>query len=441
LSARDSSVCFMSYVPGFRYDLFVSYASEDNVDGWVERFQEQLTGEVKRLLGRPFSESTVYLDKLRLNVGQAYPTELDNAARDSALLVALLSPNYVTSDWCSRERQQFQQRLPRGLSFAECLAAVLVRPTGSLPQILSDAQHKGFVAQGAQKPWPSGSKKFKESVDQLAVGVGILLQKLRNSAGGVFVGATLPSDMRLRERVADYLSQQRFRAFPDPAALLDDRAATQKALADAVCAVHFVGGAGEEALQAIEDSVQLCQGPTVVFQPFGSTLTVAEELLLNGLAPDRYPHRPGSNETELNKFLEELVASARRTSAGRAASLSLVCEPPDFPWAEQFQAEDLSVDYPRFLLEKLTNTDKIRRWRQVVRESQGLLFYEGQSQGALLDAIRRLADEERSTAVRCWYVGEPDVEGKKQRRPAARVYPTGLPEFLAAVRRSEPTAP
>ena len=46
----------MPYVPGFRYDLFVSYASEDNVDGWVEKFQTHLTGELARLLGRPFSE-------------------------------------------------------------------------------------------------------------------------------------------------------------------------------------------------------------------------------------------------------------------------------------------------------------------------------------------------------------------------------------------------
>lgn len=88
----------------------------------------------------------------------------------------------------------------------------------------------------------------------------------------VFLGATLPSDMDLRGRLADYLSQQRFRATPDPD-LLDDRTATQKALAEAACAVHFVGGAGESALQAIEDSLQHCHGPTVAFQPFGATLT------------------------------------------------------------------------------------------------------------------------------------------------------------------------
>ena len=426
----------MSYVPGFRYDLFVSYASEDNVDGWVEKLQTQLTGELTRLLGRPFSERTVFFDKLRLNVGQAYPEELDNAARDGALLVALLSPNYGTSEWCGRERRVFQQRLPRGASFVDCLAAVRVRPAGALPRVLEDAQHKDFVIPEFHEPWPAGSGKWLETVNQLAVGLKTVLQKLRNCAGSVFVGATLSCDMHLRERLADYLSQQQFRATPDSSALLDDRAASQKALAEAACAVHFLGGASDAALQAVEDSIEYCPGPTVIFQPFGTTLTAMEELFLKDLAPERYPHRPGPNETELKKFLEELLARAGRGTSSVAASLALVCEPADFPWAEQFRAEGISVDYPRFLLEKLTNTDKIRRWRQLVRESHGLLFYQGRSGEGLLDTIRRMAEDEKSRAVRCWYLGEPDLEAKQQRRPADRTYPADLPEFLNKVRRS-----
>ena len=125
----------MSYVPGFRYDLFISYAQADNSDAWVEKFQTQLIGELVRLLGRPLSEKTVFLDKLRLQVAQSYPDELDKAARESALLVALLSPSYVTSDWCNRERQVFQTALPPGAAFAECLVSVRLRPTGPFPKI------------------------------------------------------------------------------------------------------------------------------------------------------------------------------------------------------------------------------------------------------------------------------------------------------------------
>jgi hypothetical protein len=425
----------MSYVPGFRYDIFLSYASEDNVDGWVEKFQEQLTGEITRLIGRPFSERTVFFDKLRLRVGQAYPEELDNCARDSALLVALLSPNYINSDWCSRERSRFQDRLPCGASFPECLASIGVRPTGALPQILANAQRKSFYATGSLRPWPVSSADWQETVNQLAADIVPILQKLRRLAGSVFVGSTLSSDMELRERIADYLSQQQFRATP-ATALLDDQVECQKALAEAACAVHFIGGASDAALQAIDDSIRYCPGPTVIFQPFGASLTASEGLFLDDLSPERYPHRASHNETELKKFLEELLTRSAGGTSPSSASLALVCQPPDFPWAEQFRAENISAGYPRFLLENLTNTEKIRRWRQMVKESHGLLFYHGNSDEGMLERIRQLAEEEKSLAIRCWYLGEPNIDNKRQRRPTDPAYPTGLAEFLERVRRA-----
>ena len=167
----------MPYVPGFSYDLFISYASQDNVEGWIEKFQKQLTDELVRLLGRPFSEKCVFFDRLRLEVGHDYPEVLDSASRESALLVALLSPNYVSSDWCSRERQIFQEQLAPGAALAECMAVSRLRPTGPLPAILANAQHADFVIPGFQEPWPAGSGKWIEAVNRLAVQIRNRLQK------------------------------------------------------------------------------------------------------------------------------------------------------------------------------------------------------------------------------------------------------------------------
>jgi hypothetical protein len=72
----------------------------------------------------------------------------------------------------------------------------------------------------------------------------------------------------------------------------------------------------------------------------------------------------------------------------------------------------------------------------MVRQSHGLLFYQGRSDESLLEKIRRLAEEEKSPAVRCWYLGEPDIDDKQQRRPSDAPYPSGLLEFLEKVRRS-----
>lgn len=425
----------MSYVPGFRYDLFFSYASNDNAGEWIDKFQAQLTGELTRLLGRPFSEKTVYFDKLRLRVGQAYPQELDCAAQDSAMLVPVLSPSYLSSDWCSRERSEFLKRLPPGAPFAECLAAVQVRPSGALPSTLAGAQHIDFVIPGFEEPWPTGSAKWTEAVNKLAAGLKQALQQLRSRAGSVFTGVTLNSHMDLRGSLVDYLSEQHFRAAPDPPALLEDAALCQKALAESACAVHFIGGASDAALERIESSVNYCPGPTILFRPYGAKLSPFEEELLEGLPPDKFPHRIEENEVELKQFLKDLLTRKRAAAAGSSASLSLVCDPADFPWAEAFKAAGLSTSYPKFLLEKLTNTERIGKWRQLVKDSHGLLFYQGSSPEPLLDRIWRMADSEQSKAVRKWYLADPGIDEKRKKRPADPQYDEGLQDFLAEVRR------
>lgn len=423
----------MPYVPGFSYDLFISYAREDNVDEWVERFQAHLSGEVARLLGRPFSEKTVFLDKIRLEVGQSYPEILDTAARESAVLVALISPSYATSNWCSRERDAFRDRLAPGVSYAESLAACRIRPTPPLPQTLAQAQQADFVVPGFQEPWPTGSGKWIEAVNRLAVQVSHMLQKLRNQAGSVFVGKPLNSHMQLRDDLVDYLAKQHFRAAPEPIALLEDRDACRASLGQAVCAVHFVGQASPQSLTCIEDSVTCCAGPTVLFQPFGLELSAEEDLLLLQLPEDQYPHQLGPNEIELKKFLEELL-TRRAECVVVPAALGLICDAADIPWAQQFAADELSVEYPRFLQDKLSNQEQIQNWRKLVRGCHGLLFYHGRSGQRFLSTLAKLADQEKSSAIRRWYLAEPDLETKQKSGLSNLIYPEGLEEFLNLVR-------
>jgi hypothetical protein len=71
----------------------------------------------------------------------------------------------------------------------------------------------------------------------------------------------------------------------------------------------------------------------------------------------------------------------------------------------------------------------------MVRDSHGLLFYNGRSQETLLERVWRLAEEEQSHAIRRWFLDNPDVEAKRHRRPADPTFPDGLSEFLADVRR------
>src|SRR5664280_48328 len=99
----------MPYVPGFDYDLFLSYASDDNGHGAVEEFAGVMEKQVSDNLVNSFSPKEkvrVYFDRERLASQTAVNWEenLKAAASSSAFLVLLLSPNYLSSTTCSKER-------------------------------------------------------------------------------------------------------------------------------------------------------------------------------------------------------------------------------------------------------------------------------------------------------------------------------------------------
>lgn len=102
----------MGYVPGYENDVFISYAHVDNdplvegKPGWVDFFEDLLR---KRVRARLRGEIQLFRDqKLRL-YGQ-FSDQLTEKLASSAVLICILSPNYVESDWCLWELEQFCKR-------------------------------------------------------------------------------------------------------------------------------------------------------------------------------------------------------------------------------------------------------------------------------------------------------------------------------------------
>jgi len=94
---------------GFRHDLYISYAHLDNEaqlagqEGWVTAFHRSLEVRVGQLLGK------------RPSIFRNPKTSGDDALDESqierlpasALLVTVLSPRYIKSEWCTRELREF----------------------------------------------------------------------------------------------------------------------------------------------------------------------------------------------------------------------------------------------------------------------------------------------------------------------------------------------
>jgi hypothetical protein len=106
----------MSYVPGFKYDIFISYAHIDNdpliqgVPGWVDFFEQLLRKSLRVELG---AEVEIFRDA-QLNGFEQFSEQLGQALEQSAVLLALISPRYIKAEWCLWELREFQKRTGGG---------------------------------------------------------------------------------------------------------------------------------------------------------------------------------------------------------------------------------------------------------------------------------------------------------------------------------------
>ena len=95
-----------AFIPGFEYDIFISYAHVDNlaVEGemkWVEQFHKQLEIALAKRIGR-VGLVKIWRDK-RLEGDQLFDETIQKNIDNSALFLALTSNGYLASDYCKDE--------------------------------------------------------------------------------------------------------------------------------------------------------------------------------------------------------------------------------------------------------------------------------------------------------------------------------------------------
>lgn len=103
----------MGWLPGYENDIFISYAHDDNrpqfgSNGWIDYFEEHLRSMAQGMLGNgPQGEKVkIYRDQ-RLRRFGGFDEQLARSLADSAVLICVLSPNYLTSEWCKWELNEF----------------------------------------------------------------------------------------------------------------------------------------------------------------------------------------------------------------------------------------------------------------------------------------------------------------------------------------------
>lgn len=95
----------------FDHDIFISYAHVDNKPfdnprGWIDTFSERLALRLAQLTG---SEPAIWRDA-RLQGNQYFAGEIGDGISATLLLLSVISPRYVNSDWCKGELREFCRR-------------------------------------------------------------------------------------------------------------------------------------------------------------------------------------------------------------------------------------------------------------------------------------------------------------------------------------------
>ena len=95
----------------FENDIFISYAHIDNQTfleddkGWIANLHRALDIRLAQLLGRPVK---IWRDP-KLDGNDLFADKLVNRLPTVRLLVSIVSPRYMTSEWCLRELDEFRK--------------------------------------------------------------------------------------------------------------------------------------------------------------------------------------------------------------------------------------------------------------------------------------------------------------------------------------------
>src|SRR6185503_4531092 len=178
----------------FEKDLFISYAHIDNQpltaqqQGWITRFHASLEALLSMRMG---GKARIWRDN-KLQGNDVFAGEIVDQFSQTAVLVSVLTPRYLNSEWCNREVAEFCKRAEQNggvvVDNKARIFKVLKTPVEtqeSLPQIMKDVLGYEFftIEDGTPLELDSAygekfAQDYNRKVGKLAWDISQLLKKL-----------------------------------------------------------------------------------------------------------------------------------------------------------------------------------------------------------------------------------------------------------------------
>jgi hypothetical protein len=260
----------MAYLPDYENDIFISYSHKDNrplskdYQGWVSQFHESLEVRLEQLLG---AEVSIWRDA-KLQGNDYFSDTLSQQFPNIAVLVSVLTPGYIKSQWCLKEVEEFYQAAEddRGIRIGDKARIFKVVKTPVLrelepPQLQGMLGYEFYYTDPAtERPRefrpPLGNNidsNYLERLEDVAYEIYLLLETLREGNGqaglpapgpAVYLAETTSDITNYRDKIKRQLVQRGFtilpaRSLPNIASSVEEQ--VREDLRRCQLSIHMVG--------------------------------------------------------------------------------------------------------------------------------------------------------------------------------------------------------
>ena len=262
----------MALIPGFEYDIFISYAHMDNetfpgqTDGWILQFFQNLNLMLAKRFGR-MNMIKIWWDNKKLDGSVLFDESIEDGIKKSAIMICLNSPCYEESDYCKQELNLFHKKAQ-----GEAHGLKIGRRSRLIHVLLNNINHRkwpeslagttGFPFHDANEaedfgePLETNSKKYRHQMRTLRdalhqlitdfVKMADVTQSRDTVAAGkytIYLGEVADTLRSTRKRIIVELEKKGFQVItgiPPPDEAEAHQKATEKALQKSNLAVHLL---------------------------------------------------------------------------------------------------------------------------------------------------------------------------------------------------------
>lgn len=407
----------MSYLGscGYKNDVFVSYAHADNEPvfdskiQWVSNFIDDLGKFLARKLGKKNGENpAIWIDhQLALN----YPLNesLTNAIAQTATYLIIMSPAYLESEWCKKEREQFFDILRRkGTNTRVFIIEIDEIDRSRYPIEISEhvipykfwkkeneskANTLGFPSRSND---PEYSKRLVDisfdlakelaSIKDVGLGAPPINQLMQGSAykGSVFLAQVTDDLEEKREEIKRYLKDEGYRILPEdnwyPSYDVNKlQQYIEQSLKKCQLYVQLISNLPGKKLAGGTDSVIRVQFETakkldtkmIVWRPFGINVNEVSDINFRQMHESELVQSGGFEE--FKALLPEILKPVEKEPASTKSGFVYVCtDTIDRGYCEEAiipKIKEKRMDYVMPLKGASNNVTVVRKFQE-----QNLLF-------------------------------------------------------------------